>query len=125
MTIKVQGFSEFNPLNRYDEGLRYKTEVFEISNGTSVSEIYDYFNDDPTIYLNRIIAEPDTWGFSELDEQVGYTKIDSTWEEVALPVYPVILLWNFVKVERSDGSGTTPLVTVTTPTDNVKYYEAD
>lgn len=122
MSISVQGFALFNPAGRQINPLNYKTSVFEITNGTSISEIYDYFNNDPEIYILRSRSIPQTWGFPEAGTVFGYNQVDNTWERSTLPEYPIVLKWNVVEVERSDGSGTTPLTSITTPTNNTRHF---
>ncbi len=124
MVINVQGYAEFYPIGLSVTPLTYKTAVFNITNGTSISEIYDYFNDNPTIYWLRSNNIQGNWGDQKTGPVVGYTQVDNTWELTALPGHPIVLRWDIVETERSDGTGTTPICDIITPTNNTTHYDA-
>jgi len=123
--IQVQGFAQYNNIADISNPIHYKTDVFEITNGTSVSEIYDYFGSNPTIYYLYPEQKTQSWGLNDIERVINYTQINNTWKPTHIPRHPHILKWNFLEVQRSDGSGSKPLVDVTTPLNNTKYYEAD
>lgn len=118
----VIGYSEFRPGMTDLEPIRYKTEVFEITSNTAISEIYDYFTN-PIIYVEREIPIHHVWGEESADfDQIPYTTFKRSWQRTELPIYPIILKWSLRECD-SEGKNPQPLIDITTPLDNTLYYD--
>lgn len=117
----VIGYSEFSYPSSNRESLKYKTDVFEITSGTSISEIYNYF-ENPSIYVRRNVPENHIWGEESTDyDQVSYTTFKSVWTPVSLPKNPIVLKW---KINECDslGNNPQPIIDITTPLNNSNHY---
>lgn len=123
MSIFVQGYASFSPRGFSLDPIRYKTSVFSITNGTSLSEVYDHFNNNPAIYWLRANSIVDTWGDPIIGPKIGTQQIDLTWERTSLPTDPIVLKWDITQAEREDGTGTSFLFDITTPTNNLRHYD--
>jgi hypothetical protein len=122
MTISVIAYSQFIPSEELSNPLKYKTDIFEISSGTAISEIYTYFRSNPSIYWMVSNDIPHEWGDSESTPTIGYYQIDNKWEPTSIPKHPLCLKWD---VYECDSNGYRPsyLIDLITHLNNMAHYE--
>lgn len=122
MTISVIGFSQFLPDGLKVNPLLYKTDVFEVSSGTAISEIYDYFRTNPQINWMVSDSISHNWGDQITGPVTGYTQVNNTWKTTEIPSNPMVLLWNIYECD-SLGYNPSYIADLTTPLNNITHYE--
>jgi hypothetical protein len=118
----VIAYSEFRFANNINDPIRYKTDVFEISSGTSISEIYDYFKSNPSIKIRHLDTISHTWGDENVEGVIPYTQTVDSWSYTKIPSKPIVLRWQVLECDEK-GNNTTPIFDLTTPLSNISHFD--